>query len=310
MKQRSSTLIVLAGPTAVGKTALSLELAQKLNCEILSADSRQFYREMNIGTAKPAREELAMVPHHFINSLSIFDSYDAGSFERDALKALAKIYQQKNIALLTGGSGLYIRAVCEGFDDFPAVPEEIQQSIAQDLKDKGLQALQEELRVADPVYYRQVDLQNPRRLQRALAVIRYTGQPFSAFRQIEQSKCKKSRPFLPLYVLLERPREELYQRINLRVIQMMEQGLLEEARQLYPYRHLKALQTVGYQELFAHLAGEISLQEAVRLIQRNTRRYAKRQLTWFRKGNWQRFHPDEKQKITDFIYKHLKLKPA
>ncbi len=306
MQTAAKKLIVLAGPTAVGKTTCAIQLAERFQGEILSADSRQFYREMNIGTAKPSPEELTRVPHHFINSLSIFDSYDVGLFERDALQCLQKVYERQQLPLLTGGSGLYIQAVCKGLDDFPVIPKAITQSVEQDLIEKGLQSLQEELRQNDPVYYRQVDLKNPRRLQRALAVIRHTGRPFSAFRQMEHGSKKKKRPFQPLYLLLERPRDELYERINRRVLLMVEQGLLDEARRLFPHRHLKALQTVGYQELFNHLEGKISLDEAVALIQRNSRRYAKRQLTWFRKGDWQRFHPDEHPAIEKMIENFLR----
>ncbi len=305
MQTTTKKLIVLAGPTAVGKTACSLQLAEKFGWEILSADSRQFYREMNIGTAKPSENELNRVPHHFINSLSIFDEYDVGQFERDALQCLQQLYEKQHSALLTGGSGLYIRALCEGLDDFPQIPRSIAQTVERDLREKGLEYLQEELRQNDPAYYRQVDLNNPRRLQRALAVIRHTGRPFSAFRQMEKNATKKNRPFETHYFLLMRPREELYQRINRRVLLMMEQGLLDEARQLFPHRHLKALQTVGYQELFDHLEGKISLDEAVNLIQRNSRRYAKRQLTWFKKGTWQRFHPEELPALQKTIQKLL-----
>ena len=294
-------LLVLAGPTSVGKTELSIRLAETFGMEILSADSRQFYREMNIGTAKPTPEQLTRVPHHFINSLSIFDRYDVGMFEQDALRRLQKLYQKHDSALLTGGSGLYIRALCEGLDDFPEIPPEIHQKLEEDLKTKGLHPLQEELKKTDPRYYEQVDLQNSRRLLRALSVIRHTGKPFSAFRQMEQGKKQKSRPFQPIYLLIERPRQQLYERINQRVLLMMEQGLLQEAQQLFPHRRLKALQTVGYQELFAHLEGQISLDEAVSLIQRNTRRYAKRQLTWFRKGNWHRFPAEAEKEILRFL---------
>ncbi len=298
-------LLVLAGPTAVGKTALSIRLAEELGMEILSADSRQFYREMNIGTAKPTAEELARVPHHFINSLSIFDSYDVGMFEQDALQKLQLLYQTQDAALLTGGSGLYIRALCEGLDDFPDIPAPIRDELEKELQEKGLAPLQEELKKKDPRYYRQVDLQNSRRLLRALSVIRHTGKPFSAFRQMERRAQTKPRPFQISYLLLERPREELYERINRRVLLMMEQGLLKETQQLFPHRHLKPLQTVGYQELFAHLEGQISLDEAVALIQRNSRRYAKRQLTWFRKGNWQRFPADAEKEVLDAMKQTL-----
>ncbi len=275
---RQKQLVVIGGPTAVGKTAAAIEVARALGTEILSADSRQFYRELNIGTAKPSPEELAAVPHHLVNSLSIHQDYSVGDFERDALQLLQRLFQRYDTLLLVGGSGLYIRAVCEGLDDFPEVPPEVREQVRRFYEAEGLEALQEELRRYDPAYFARVDRRNPQRLLRALEVCRATGRPFSSFRRGEP----KPRPFKPLLFYLTLDRALLYERIDQRVDAMMAAGLLEEARALFPHRHLNALQTVGYRELFDHLEGKTSLEEAVRLIKRNTRRYAKRQLTYFR----------------------------
>jgi tRNA dimethylallyltransferase len=287
-------LIVIGGPTASGKTGVAIQLAQAFNTCILSADSRQFYREMSIGTAKPSPEELQQAPHHFINSLSIHDSYSVGDYERDALALLQELFQKKSKVILTGGSGLFIRAVCEGLDEFPDVPEETLKAITQLYENEGLSALQQRLKKLDPDYYQEVDLQNSRRLIRALSVCKASGRPFSSFRQ----GGKKTRPFQPFYISLEWERTQLYERINRRVDQMMAEGLLEEAQQLHPHRHLKSLQTVGYQELFDYFDGLHSLDRAVELIKQNTRRYAKRQLTWFRKrDHWHRFRVDQVEEI-------------
>ncbi len=275
---RQKHLVVIGGPTAVGKTAAAIAVAQRLGTEILSADSRQFYRELNIGTAKPSPEERAAVPHHFIDSLSIHQDYSVGDFERDALQLLQGLFQRYDTLLLVGGSGLYLRAVCEGLDEFPEVPPAVRRQVRRLFEEEGLEALQEELRRRDPAYFARVDRHNPQRLMRALEVCLAAGRPFSSFRTGKP----KPRPFQPLlfYLTLERPL--LYRRIDQRVDAMMQEGLLEEARSLFPHRHLNALQTVGYQELFDYLEGKTTLEEAVRLIKRNTRRYAKRQLTYFR----------------------------
>lgn len=283
-------LLVIGGATATGKTALSIQLAQHFQTAILSADSRQFYREMSIGTAKPTPEELAQAPHYFINSLSITQPYSVGDYERDALALLEKLYQQHDLVILTGGSGLFIRAVCEGLDDFPEIPDAVRQNIQELYQKEGLEGLQTILQEVDPDYYEEVDLQNPIRLTRALEVYQTSGKPFSHFR----SQLPQPRPFHPIYIKLEMDRERLYERINRRVDQMMEQGLLEEARALLPYRHLNALQTVGYQELFDYLDGKTDLESAIDLIKQNSRRYAKRQGTWFRKRpHWKGFEPGD-----------------
>ena len=291
-------LIVIGGPTASGKTKVAIEIANHFGTSIISADSRQFYREMNIGTAKPDKKELAAAPHHFINSLSIFDDYNVGEFEKDTIHLLSKLFSQKNKIVMAGGSGLFIKAVCEGLDEFPNVPVTVKQKLAEEFVKKGLTFLQEELREKDPVYYEEVDLNNHHRLLRALSVCRVSGQPFSSFR----TKNKFIRSFTPIYILLNWEREQLYDRINRRVDEMMKMGQLEEAKKLFPHKHLTALQTVGYQELFDYIAGKQSIEEAVRLIKQNTRRYAKRQLTWFRRDDhWKKFHPTKTSLIVEYI---------
>lgn len=279
MEQHKKYLIVIEGPTASGKTALGIALAQHFNAEILSCDSRQFFKEMTIGTAKPDAEELAAVVHHFVNCLSIEEAYNIGDFERDVLLFLDAYYQQNNIAIMVGGSGLYIRAVCEGIDVYPEVDQGIRLALNQELETKGIETLQEELAELDPVYHSTVDLSNPHRLIRALEVCRGTGEPFSSF----QGKRKIVRPFEIIKIGIDWDRAKLYGRINRRVDLMMDAGLLEEAKLLYPKRHLNALQTVGYREFFDHFDGKLTLKEATELVKRNTRRYAKRQLTWLRK---------------------------
>ncbi|OUJ72848.1 tRNA (adenosine(37)-N6)-dimethylallyltransferase MiaA [Hymenobacter crusticola] len=285
------TLLVVAGPTAVGKTALCVHLAQQYQTEIVSADSRQFFRELSIGTAKPTPEEMQGVPHHFINSHSISEEYNAGRFEEEALSVLAELFQRHRVVILTGGSGLYLQAVTEGLDEMPATNPEIRAALQSELQDLGLETLVAELARLDPVTYARIDRQNPQRVVRALEVTRSTGQPFSSF---HARKSEVERPFHTVKVVLNREREELYQRIDLRVDQMIEAGLLEEVKGLLPYRHHNALQTVGYKELFDYLDGLQDWPETVRLLKRNTRHYAKRQLTWFRRDpayTW--LHPEQ-----------------
>ena len=273
-------LIIIAGPTASGKTALSIDLAQHFDAEILSCDSRQFFKEMSIGTAKPDADELAAAPHHFINSLSIQEEYNIGDFERDVDAFLADYFQEKDIAIMVGGSGLYIKAVCEGLDHLPEVNASIRKDLTAWHEREGLTPLQKELEECDPVYYAKADIENPHRVIRALEICRGTGQPFSSFQG--QKKAKKTN-YNIIKLGIRWDREKLYERINLRVDLMLEQGLLEEVKGLYPHRALNALQTVGYQEIFDYMDGHIDLAEAIRLIKRNSRRYAKRQMTWFRK---------------------------
>lgn len=297
-------LIVIGGATATGKTAAAIQVARHFQAEILSADSRQFYQEMNIGTAKPTPTELAQAPHHFINSLSIEAEYTVGDFEKDALALLGKLYEKTDVAVLVGGSGMFIRALCEGLDEFPEVPKQVLTDLENKWKNEGMEALQSELKEVDPVYFSQSDIQNPHRLIRALSVFRSSGAPFSSFRLRE----KKQRPFTTSYILLELERPILYEKINLRVDKMMESGLLEEARQLYRHKQLNSLQTVGYQELFDYFDEKTSLEEAVEKIKQNSRRYAKRQSTWFRKDpHWNRFAPDEIDIMIAFLKESIML---
>jgi tRNA dimethylallyltransferase len=291
-------LIVLSGPTASGKTALAIKLAKHYRTVIVSADSRQLYREMQIGTAKPEAAELEQAPHYFIGSHSIADPCSAGAFEREALALLEELFQKHQVVVLTGGTGLYLQAVCQGLNHFPAVPKEVSEAVEQLYRRKGLNALQEELKQSDPAYYEAVDLQNPHRLIRALSVCRSSGKPFSSFRQSGASK----RFFHPIFLQLHWPRRALYRRISQRVDAMLEAGLEAEARALFPQRHLAALQTVGYQELFDYFEGRVSRAQAIELIKRNSRRYAKRQLTWFRRdGHWKLFRPQEWRLVLRYI---------
>ncbi|GGF25215.1 tRNA (adenosine(37)-N6)-dimethylallyltransferase MiaA [Hymenobacter cavernae] len=285
------TLLVVAGPTAVGKTALCVRLAQHLQTEIVSADSRQFFRELSIGTAKPTPEEMQGVPHHFIDSHSIQEEYNAGRFEADALALLAELFQRQQVVILTGGSGLYLQAVTEGLDEMPLANPQVREELQRELAGLGLEPLVAELAQRDPVTYARIDRQNPQRVLRALEVTRSTGQPFSSFHTAQN---KPSRPFDVVKVVLTREREELYERIDQRVDQMIAAGLLAEVESLVPYRHHNALQTVGYKEVFDYLDGLQDWPETVRLLKRNTRHYAKRQFTWFRRDpayTW--LHPDE-----------------
>ncbi len=298
MAEKKKYLIIVSGPTASGKTAFAIQLAKHFNTAILSSDSRQFYREMSIGTAKPTSEEQNTVKHYFIGHLSIRDEYSVGAFERDTLELLTKLYLQNDVIILAGGSGLYIKALCEGLDEFPAVPPSLKDELNTWYENNGLKALQEAVAGADPEYYSSVDQQNPHRLLRALAVYRVSGKPYSSFRKQKASQ----RPFFPIYLWMDWPRNQLYQRINDRVDRMVEEGLVEEARQLYSLRHLTALQTVGYQELFDHFEGNTDLETSIDLIKRNSRRYAKRQLTWSRRdGFWKHFRQEEYDLALSYI---------
>lgn len=278
-------LLTLAGPTAVGKTALSVALAQHLGTEILSADSRQFFRELSIGTAKPTPEEMQDVPHHFIDSHSITQEYSAGRFAADALAVLDDLFRRLPVVVLTGGSGLYLQALTDGLDELPAVDPAVRLGLQQELQTLGLPTLVAELAATDPVAHERVDLQNHQRVLRALEITRGTGRPFSSFHtgSAAAAEAAAARPFRVVKVALNRPREVLYDRINQRVEAMLADGLLAEVEGLAPFRHHQALQTVGYQELFGYLDGAYDYAEAVRLLQRNTRHYAKRQLTWLRR---------------------------
>jgi len=278
------TLIIIAGPTAVGKTDLCVKIAKFLGTEVVSADSRQFYRELAIGTAKPTLEEMDGVKHHFINSHSIQDYYSVGDFERDCLAVLAEIFQKKDIAILTGGSGMFIKMITDGIDEMPEADLALRQNLALRLENEGLEVLANDLKNLDPIYYAQVDIQNTQRVLRALEVCMATGQPFSSFRKNQ----KVERPFKMIKIGLERPREELYARIDKRMDIMLANGLEAEAKSVIDFREHYALKTVGYREIYEQLDGEYDREEMVRLLKRNSRRYAKRQMTWFK--NQDEFH--------------------
>ena len=293
-------LIVITGPTASGKTAASISLAQHFHAPILSADSRQFFREMNIGTAKPTPAELKKAEHHFIGHISIHDDYDAGKFEADALRLLEKLFREHPVVLMAGGSGMYIDAVCKGFDQLPETDELLREELSAVHKEQGIIALQKLLFELDPKHYYSVDLNNPHRLIRALEICIGTGKPYSSFRKGEV----KQRDFNIVKIGLEMDRKELYARIDKRVDKMMEEGLLDEVRSLLEFKHLNALQTVGYRELFAYLDGEMPLDKAVEKIKQDTRNFAKRQLTWFRKDkDITMFEPADIKGMIKFIEK-------
>lgn len=283
-------LIVLIGPTAVGKTPLAIRLAEHFRTEIISADSRQVFKELKVGTARPSPEELARVKHHFVAFRHVTEGYDAGTFAIEARKVIASLFENHPKVVLCGGSGLYVQAILEGFDDLPKVHSEVRATIVSDFEAKGLDWLQQEVEKHDPDYFALVDKQNPMRLMRALEVIRITGKPFSGFRK----KVKIKLPFQVVKIGLNVERETLYQRIDKRVDEMVQRGLLAEVKNLMPHRQLNALQTVGYQEFFGFLEGRYDEPEAIRLLKRNTRHYAKRQLTWFKKDKeikW--YNPDD-----------------
>lgn len=294
------TLVMMVGPTAVGKTEVSIRLAQHYNTEIVSADARQFYRETHIGTAKPSAEELSRVRHHLIDFLSVSQPYDVKQFEQDALQAIATVHRQRPLALAVGGSGLYVNTLCYGIDNMPEIPPPIRANLVNRWQLSGLSGLVDELKRVDPAYHATVDRQNHRRVIRALEVHHTTGLPYSSFRR--QSAAPR-RPFATIFVGLNRPRPLLYQRIDERVDQMIAQGLVEEARSVYPWRNQQALRTVGYQEIFPVFDGHYDEEEAIRLIKRNTRRYAKRQLTWFRKNEAIRWFDAEQE--TDAVVEEI-----
>ena len=278
-------LINIVGPTAIGKTSLAIQLANKFDAEIISADSRQFYKEMSIGTAVPSEKELEAAKHHLIQHISVEDNYNVGDFETQAIQKLEELFQNNNIVIMVGGSGLYTKSVLQGLDYFPEVSLEIRQELNLKLEKEGLVPLQQQLQKLDPDYYKIVDIENPHRVIRALEVCISSGKPYSSF----LNQPKKERDFTVISIGLSADREIIYERINYRVDLMMEQGLLKEAKSLFPKRHLNALNTVGYKELFAFLEGKDSLETSVSEIKKNTRRFAKRQLTWFRKDqeiNW------------------------
>ncbi len=297
---KTNTLLTVVGPTAIGKTALGIALAQYFNCDIISCDSRQFFKEMTIGTAVPDTEELAAAPHHFIQNRSIFDDYNVGSFEKDALQKLQELFVVNPVQIMVGGSGLYVDAVLKGLDYFPKVSPEIRKQLIADSENKGLSFLQEQLRQLDKESYETIAIDNPQRLIRALEICIGTGKTYSSFKH----KPKEKRGFNSIKVGLNADRAIIYDRINQRVDIMMENGLLDEAKKLYEHKHLNALQTVGYRELFDHFDGKFDLEFAVSEIKKNTRRFAKRQLTWFRRDTdivWFDYKDD-----LEFIIENLK----
>lgn len=291
-------VIIVGGPTAVGKTALAIQLAQHFHTSIISADSRQCYRELNIGVAKPSPEELAQATHYFIGSHSIEEDVNAVVFEQYALQAADQLFRERPVVVMVGGTGLYIKAFCEGLDVIPEVPEIIRQQVIGLYEEKGLEWLQQELQAKDPLFWQTAEQQNPQRLMRALEVLYATGASIESYRTAK----KTPRPFSVLKIGLELERPLLYNRINARVDIMMQEGLLNEVKELLPYRHLNALQTVGYKELFAYLDGGVTLDAAITQLKQNTRHYAKRQLTWFKRDkDMQWFHPADARGIIKYI---------
>ncbi len=291
------TLVVIAGPTASGKTAIGIELAKHFKTAVISADSRQFYKEMSIGTAKPSPEELAAAKHYFIDSLSITENYTAGNYEQDALKLLDELFKTHDTVILVGGSGLFIKAVCEGFDSFPDIQPGVREKLKEEFESEGISYLQDKLRFVDPVYYQQVDLNNAQRVIRALEVFESSGKPYSSFRKSGSGE----RPFQIVKIGLSMDRDILYDRINRRVDEMIRHGLVDEARSLLPCRHLNALNTVGYSELFDYFDGKTDLETAIAMIKQNTRRFAKRQMTWFNKDKEFTWVSAEKKDLVDDI---------
>lgn len=293
-----NTLFVLLGPTAVGKTELSLKIAEALGSPILNADSRQLYRDIPIGTAAPTAEQMQRVRHYFVGTLGLEEYYSAAAYEQQVMELLPTLFGETPGVLLSGGSMLYIDAVCRGIDDIPTVEEETRTLLRQRLAEEGLGRLCAELRLLDPEYYRKADLHNTQRIVHALEICYQTGRPYSSF----LSQQTKQRPFRIIKIGLQRPREELFSRINQRTLKMLENGFEQEARRVYPLRHLNSLNTVGYKEMFRYISGEWSLPQAIEKIQRNTRVYAKKQMTWFQRDadiNW--FRPDEEKEILDFV---------
>lgn len=297
----SQTLLVVVGPTAIGKTDIAIEVALRLGTEIILCDSRQIYREMRIGTARPSEEKLAAVKHHFISAISIMEYYNASMFELAVLDLLADLFRKHEIVIMTGGSGLYADAVCKGIDDLPTIEPEIRENLLKRLSFEGIMSLRHELLKIDPEYCRTADIRNPKRILKALEVFYMTGQPYSQF----LTKKNKTRDFKIVKIGLNRDRKELYDIIDKRVDLMLQNGLVEEARSLYDARNMNALNTVGYKELFDYFEGKYSLEKAVELIKQNTRRFAKRQISWFARDKeiaW--FHPDQMQEIWDFVKKN------
>ena len=293
-------VIIIVGPTAIGKTALSIDIAKRLNTEIISCDSRQFYKELLIGAAPPSSKELAQVKHHFIHNLSVANDYNAGAFELDAMAKIEQLHKTKDTIIVVGGSGLYINAVCTGFDKMPEIPDNIRKELNNQFNQKGITWLQKEVKKIDPIFFESCDTQNHQRLLRALEIYKATGENLSSFK----SETAKIRPFKIIKIGLTIDRVLLYERIDARVDKMLENGLLEEVESLLPFQNKNALQTVGYKEIFSFYNNECTLEQAIANIKQNTRRFAKRQLTWFRKDKdikW--FELDELDEINKFISK-------
>lgn len=296
------TLIVLIGPTGVGKTELSLSIAEHFQTCILSADSRQLYQDLKIGTAAPTPSQLARVPHHFVGTLGLTDYYSAAQYEADVLEKLEELFQHNDTVVLTGGSMMYVDAVCKGIDDIPTVDKETRELMLQRYEEEGLETLCAELKILDPEYYQIVDLKNPKRVIHALEICYMTGKTYTSFR----TQKHKERPFRIIQIGLTREREELYDRINRRVDEMMQEGLLEEAKSVYPFKHLNSLNTVGYKEIFNYFDGEWSLDFAIEKIKQNSRIYSRKQMTWFKRNpNIQWFHPEQKEEIMNYINDQL-----
>lgn len=296
------TLIVILGPTGIGKTDLSIDVAKEFNTEIISSDSRQVYKELKIGTAVPDDEQLKQVKHHFIGNKSIYDYYNASMFEFEVLDKLEDLFRKHDQVIMAGGSGMYINAVCDGIDDLPTIDASLREDLIKKHQNEGIESLRLQLKMLDPVSYEKIDLKNPKRILKALEVSIQTGKPYSSF----LSETKKKRDFNIIKIGLERGRDELYERINIRVDQMVVEGLIGEAKRFYKDRHLNSLNTVGYKELFDFFDGNITQERAIELIKRNSRHYAKRQISWFGRDKdivW--FHPENKEKIIQFIKSNI-----
>ncbi len=296
------TLIVLIGPTGVGKTELSLRIAEQYQTSIVSSDSRQLYTNLKIGTAAPTPEQLQRIPHYLVGTLQLTDYYSAAQYETEALSILEQLFAQRDVVVLTGGSMMYVDAICKGIDDIPTVDSETRELMLRKYDEEGLDSLCAELKLLDPEYHRVVDLKNPKRVIHALEICYMTGTTYTSFR----TQQVKQRPFRIVKIGLTRDREELYQRINQRVDQMMEEGLLDEARSVYPYRHLNSLNTVGYKELFQHIEGVWELPFAIEKIKQNSRIYSRKQMTWFKRDpdiRW--FHPDQETEIRSYLNENI-----
>jgi tRNA dimethylallyltransferase len=299
---KNKYLAIVLGPTASGKTDIAIQVAEIFNTEIISADSRQLYKELKIGTAVPDQDQLDRVSHHFIRTISVHDYYNASMYEMDVLKVLTRLFIDKDIVVMAGGSGMYIDAVCHGIDDLPAIDPKVRENLVQRFKNEGIESLRLELKTLDPGYYLKADLKNPKRILKALEIYYMTGIPYSAF----LSGQKKERPFKIIKIGLNPDRKDLYDRINMRVDKMIETGLVDEAKSYYGIKDCNALNTVGYKEIYDYLDGTITLEQAVSLIKRDTRRYARRQLTWFRKDKTIRwFGSADIRQIIDYIKKQI-----